>query len=130
MERQGAHLEFRRDLLAVPSEVAVGRHLAEVHLNKWGLATMADDAALIVSELLTNALAAGRGVMTLALILHADALTIEVTDAGAGRPRRRKARRSDVNGRGLQIVEYLAGDWGHRLAAGGGKTVWARCPLS
>ncbi len=108
----------------------LGRDLAEVHLNKWGLAALADDTTLIVSELLTNALAAGQGMITLTLTLSGGVLTIEVADIGSGRPRRRRARKDDVNGRGLQIVEYLAESWGHRSTLNGGKVVWARCLIS
>ncbi|WP_149259129.1 ATP-binding protein [Actinomadura sp. K4S16] len=125
-----AHQEFRRDLLPIPSSVPLGRDLAEVHLNKWGLAALADDTTLIVSELLTNALAAGQGMITLTLTLSGGVLTIEVADIGSGRPRRRRARKDDVNGRGLQIVEYLAESWGHRSTLNGGKVVWARCLIS
>nr|WP_302931621.1 ATP-binding protein [Actinomadura sp. WMMA1423] len=126
----GVHEEFRRDLFPVPSSVQLGRDLAEVHLNKWGLAVLADDVTLIVSELLTNALTAGQGMITLSLSLRPGVLTIEVADVGSGVPRRRKARKDDVNGRGLQIVEHLAESWGHRSAPDGGKVVWARCLLS
>ena len=125
-----AHQEFRRELFPVPSSVPLGRDLAEVHINKWGLATLADDVTLIVSELLTNALAVGQGMITLTLALRPGVLTIEVADVGSGRPRPRKARKGDVNGRGLQIVEHLAESWGHRSTVDGGKVVWARCLLS
>lgn len=129
MRQQDAHQEFKWDLLPVPSSVGLGRDLAEVHVNKWGLAAMAGDVTLIVSELLTNAIAAGRGMVTLRLLLDSDALTIEVTDTSSERPRRKRARVNDVSGGGLQIVEFLAESWGDRPSPDGGKVVWARCRL-
>lgn len=121
--------EFRRDLFPVPSSVRLGRDLAEVHLNKWGLAAMADNVALIVSELLTNAIAASRGMVTMRLLMDSETLTIEVTDASPSRPRRKRATANDIGGRGLQIIEFLAESWGDRPSPDGGKVVWARCPL-
>ena len=129
MRQRNAHEEFRWDLLPIPSSVRLGRDLAEVHLNKWGLAAMADDVTLIVSELLTNAIAAGRGMVTMRLLLGSDALTIEVTDVSPGRPRRKRAAANDIGGRGLQIIEFLAESWGDRPSPDGGKVVWARCLL-
>lgn len=127
MRQQDAHQEFSWDLFPVPSSVGMGRDLAEVHLNKWGLAAMADDVTLIVSELLTNAIAAGHGMVTMRLLLTPDALTIEVTDVSPDRPRRKRDSENDIGGRGLQIIEFLAETWGDRPFPNGGKVVWARC---
>src|SRR5450755_4331772 len=44
------------DLPADPSAVSDARHCARDALASWGLTSMADDAALIVSELVTNAI--------------------------------------------------------------------------
>ncbi|MFI8552056.1 ATP-binding protein [Spirillospora sp. NPDC077959] len=129
MRQHDAREEFRWDLFPVPSSVGLGRDLAEVHLNKWGLAAMADDVTLIVSELLTNAIAAGHGMVTMRLLIDPEALTIEVTDSSPSRPRRKRATANDIGGRGLQIIEFLAESWGDRPSPAGGKVVWARCPL-
>jgi anti-sigma regulatory factor (Ser/Thr protein kinase) len=109
--------------------VGLGRDLTEVQLNKWGLATMVDDVTLIVSELLTNAITASRGMVTMQLLLDSHALVVEVTDRSPDRPRRKRAGADDVRGRGLQIVEILAESWGYRPYPEGGKVVWVRCPL-
>lgn len=121
--------EFTWELLPIPASVRLGRDLAEVQMNKWDLAAIAEDVALVVSELLTNAIAVGPGVVTLRLLLDSASLTIEVTDQSPGLPRRRQAGPDDVSGRGLLIVEALTEAWGHRSSADGTKVVWARCRL-
>lgn len=113
----------------MPASVRLGRDLAEVHLNKWGLTAIAYDVTLVVSELLTNAIAAGLGMVTMRLLLDCDTLTIEVTDESPGRPRRRRAGTDEVSGRGLQIVEALCETWGHHPSPDGTKVVWARYRL-
>ena len=49
-------------LAAVPAAVGCSRQLVRLGLNRWGLARMAGDAELVVSELATNAVQA-TGVM-------------------------------------------------------------------
>ena len=87
-----------------------------------------DDATLVASELVTNALIHGEGVPNLRMTLTSDALMIAVTDKanvakndemwrGAGFP-------SEAGGLGLLIVERLAMAWGV-VPHPAGKTVWA-----
>ncbi|MFE6052055.1 ATP-binding protein [Kitasatospora sp. NPDC056446] len=61
--------------------------------------------------------------------LHADGvLTLEVTDGGAAtRPLPASPSLTSRGGRGLSIVDQLAGDWGVRDAPGE-VTVWAALP--
>jgi anti-sigma regulatory factor (Ser/Thr protein kinase) len=87
-----------------------------------------DDATLVVSELVTNALIHGGGSPTLHMTLTSDALMIVVTDkvdvAEVDELRSGARFPSEVGGLGLLIVERLALAWGvvpHRA----GKTVWA-----
>lgn len=76
-------------------------------------AGVVDDAELLVSELVTNALRHGRGAIELRAALDDDRLFVEVIDEGSGFER--TLRRSDfdhVGGWGLEIVEELASRWG------------------
>ena len=90
------------------------------------LATMAlaDDAVLVTSELVTNAVEHGGGSVDLELAVEADRVRISVTSqAGATEPRRETADADSDGGRGLAIVEQL-GEWGwHRR--GDRLSVWA-----
>lgn len=91
------------------------------------LATMAlaDDAVLVTSELVTNAVEHGGGSVDLELAVEADRVRISVTSkAGATEPRRANADADSDGGRGLAIVEQLGEQWGwHRR--GDRLSVWA-----
>ena len=60
-ERPVPGLTLERAVLAVPAVNGVLRDVAGVHLVKWGLDELADDALLVVSELVTNAITAAPG---------------------------------------------------------------------
>ena len=85
---------------------------------------LCDDTALVVSELITNAIQAGATSANLELIIEADHLRISVRDDVPGQVEAQDAAPHDVHGRGLAIVAALAVDWGvqHSLD---GKMVWA-----
>jgi anti-sigma regulatory factor (Ser/Thr protein kinase) len=108
-----------------------------------------DDAALILSELLSNACrharplsdgpevpesadhgdGAGDGQVEVGWEVSGDGvLTVRVTDGGGPtRPRRSSPSLTARGGRGLGIVGLLAADWG--IADAPGKvTVWAELP--
>jgi anti-sigma regulatory factor (Ser/Thr protein kinase) len=85
---------------------------------------LADDTALVVSELVTNAIQAGASSASLELIIDAGRLRIAVSDDVPGHVEARDATPEDVHGRGLAIVAALAQDWGVRMSMDG-KIVWA-----
>ncbi|MFD3519205.1 ATP-binding protein [Streptomyces sp. NPDC058653] len=99
----------------------------------WGLSTLEDSAVLVLSELVTNAVLharvpAGREIETRFLPTGfpvPDGLRIEVHDASALRPYRRKDDPDACDGRGLPIVDALADAWGVSERDGVGKLVWA-----
>ena len=72
-----------------------------------------DDLALVVSELVTNAVVHGRGAITLRIRVGADRLYGEVIDEGGGFEREVRERGpNDLTGRGLLIVDALSSRWG------------------
>jgi anti-sigma regulatory factor (Ser/Thr protein kinase) len=76
-------------------------------------AEVLESAALLASELATNALSHGRGEITLRACLDDDRLVVEVIDEGSGFER--KLRRQDfdeVGGWGLEVVDDVASRWG------------------
>jgi len=87
-----------------------------------------DEAAIVVSELVTNAIQAGTQVATLTLSVGRDRVRIGVTDDAGGRPRVARSGPQDEHGRGLQIVDALCRDWGV-TRTGNGKQVWAELPF-
>jgi anti-sigma regulatory factor (Ser/Thr protein kinase) len=84
------------------------------------------DAALMVSELVTNALVHGIGTITLRIDVETDALRIEVADEGnvALAP---SPTPGAHGGWGLRIVDQLADDWG---VLEGSTKVWFRISQS
>jgi serine/threonine-protein kinase RsbW len=101
--------------------------LMAIHVDQTAL----DDVALVVSELVSNAVRHGRAVpgtgVSVGWECVEDALQLRVTDGGspADSPHVRNAGPKDTTGRGLAVVRSLADDWGVERSADG-TTVWAR----
>ncbi|HEY2579647.1 MAG TPA: SpoIIE family protein phosphatase [Streptosporangiaceae bacterium] len=110
-----------------PPSVRQARHLVSDQLEKWDLADSASTAELLVSELVTNAIAYATGEISLRLILD-NALVCEVFDDAAAMPRLRNADDDAESGRGLHVVSQLAQRWGTRRTPAG-KAVWFELPL-
>lgn len=89
---------------------------------------LCDDAQLIVSELVTNAVRAGTEIVVLVLQVKDGRLRIEVGDDAGGVPTLRRRDPDAGSGRGLPLIEALATDWGVE-ARSAGKTVWAALRL-
>lgn len=88
---------------------------------------LGDTAALLLSELVTNALRHGSppGREIVVTVRRADGLLrLEVEDAGDSLPRPRTPDLIDECGRGLALVAALADDWGVAPRQGPGKRVW------
>lgn len=114
---------YRRERRSVPA----ARVFAHEVLADWGVHGRADDVALCVSELATNALVhgapPGRGFL-LRLLPCGDGVRVEVHDSGDGVPAVPQAPdRSDESGRGLLLVSELADKWGVAERSPG-KVVW------
>jgi anti-sigma regulatory factor (Ser/Thr protein kinase) len=93
------------------------------------MAQLADDAALAVSELATNALQASWSaslVLPVLMRLRADDETLiaKLWDAAPAPPEPRPHAIDAQGGRGLEIVSLLSETWGYYLE-NGGKVVWA-----
>ncbi|NKZ04930.1 ATP-binding protein [Actinomadura latina] len=120
-----------------PSSVAVARRRLSSELAGSGVyESVVDDASVIVSELISNALRHARplpsGQVKLCWLRRGDLLELEVSDGGAmTEPRRGPGTLSSLGGRGLGIVEALSDGWGVRHEDGS-TTVWAvlRTPRS
>src|SRR3954451_5524680 len=88
-----------------------------------------DDALLCVSELVTNAVAAGCSIMTLRLRVDDHVVRVSVLDDAPGHPGPQQARPHDRSGRGWRLVEALSRRWGVDPAARA-EEVWAELPRS
>ena len=86
---------------------------------------LCDDLALIVSELVTNAVRADAQVVDVELRVHDDRVEVQVTDDAAGWPTPQEGAPVDSeDGRGLDIVAQLADSW-ETISRRKGKSVIA-----
>ncbi|MEU5881108.1 ATP-binding protein [Spirillospora sp. NPDC047279] len=114
-----------------PSSVAIARKRLSSDLVATGVfEAVVDDASVIISELLSNALRHARplpsGQLRVTWSCKGDLLEVAVSDGGATtEPRRGPGTLSSLGGRGLGIVEALSEGWGVRHEDGA-TTVWAR----
>lgn len=117
----------------VAASVAVARRRLTTELLRAGIRERAArDAALVVSELLSNSLRHARplpgGELRVSWRLNAGLLELTVSDGGATtRPRAAERALSSLGGRGLSIVTHLSRRWGVR-ADDDSTTVWAVLP--
>jgi len=86
---------------------------------------LADAVAVMVSELAANAVRHSGTHFTVTIDQSPELIRVAVTDSGAGTPVVRTPEPIEPSGRGLQIVEALALDWGVVPNSDPpGKTVW------
>ncbi|WP_411141964.1 ATP-binding protein [Streptomyces sp. x-80] len=122
--------------------VADARRFTRSTLEGWQVcAAVADDTALVVSELVSNALRHGarRGADDAATAVRSGAVCpawlaltrrdatvlCAVSDPGSSAPVVRSFDKLTESGRGLHIVDRLSESWGWTPPDGSGKTVWA-----
>ena len=124
---------------------AEARRLCTAVCHEWALDALVDVCALLVSELVTNAVVHGAGAVELEVAAERGGVRIAVSqrDAVTGLPEARMSGPTEVSGRGLAIVDAMAEQWGaevderatrvwFRLATppAGGPAGHARGPLS
>ena len=110
------------------SSVSRARKFVLDRLSRWELAPdVEDDVVLVVSELVTNAIVhTVSDEVTCHLRITEDSVYIAVADQGSD-PIGPQVRATAVSecGRGLQLVNALAEDWGVVRNDGQGRVVWA-----
>ncbi|MCB1248245.1 MAG: ATP-binding protein [Acidimicrobiales bacterium] len=93
-------------------------------LESWHCDGLVQDAELVASELVTNAVLHAGGPVEVALVLAPDSLRIEVRDMSRATPELLDASRHRRGGHGLRILTHVASSWGVQPTADG-KVVWA-----
>ena len=118
--------EVRVPLTAEGGSCARARQVVREAAASWGLSEdLADDAQLVVTELVSNGIDHGRGLITLTVRRKAGGMLIEVHDESPHEPVLRPVDTSSARGRGIQLVQALSVSWG-TAPDGGGKVVWAQ----
>jgi len=118
-----------------PVQVSRVREQARQVLPAWGLTEHADLAALIISELVTNAIVHGTGPIEVRLSHEDGSLRVQVHDQGDRRPVRRHPDSDWEDGRGLALIDGLIEQYGGTRGGLGdsdriGKTVYVTLPLA
>jgi hypothetical protein len=109
---------------APDTAVARAAAWARATMDHWGLGGLAGDVGLIVAEFSASAWTHGSPPVEVTLLLHDSALTIEVSDTGAGLAVFAGPRPPGAGGRGLPAAADIAeqigidgGPWGTRVWA-------------
>jgi hypothetical protein len=128
---------------ALPTAPRLARGFVGAVLNGWGLEALIDVTELLVSELTTNVVQASTEpggsskyddegklpVLWVRLLSDRSRLMIEIWDTLPvllGAPVVRHPDTDEESGRGLEMIDALAEDWGWEAVPGWkGKRVWA-----
>jgi anti-sigma regulatory factor (Ser/Thr protein kinase) len=120
------------ELTAVPHASREARNAARAVLLDWCVpSALVDDAMLVISELVTNAVLHTGTASTVELELYQTRhrLRVSLADDSPAAPRLRRVRGAAEDGRGLAILAALSDRWGvepHR----NGKRVWWEVDLA
>lgn len=114
------------ELQALPSRIGQVRRIISAQLRYWHLDPLIDQAALGVTELLTNVHrhAEPDKVCTVEIELLLDRLTVSVHDHDPRLPTVRDSDALDTSGRGLALIAAVSESWGVRPKGDTGKIVW------
>ena len=125
--RQSGYLGYMPLDQTLPNDLRAPRE-ARLAVTKYltgaGLPQLVDDAQLLASELVTNAVRHAGGPIRVRARLGDGFVRIEVSDAAADRaPQPRQSGPDDVGGRGMELVEKLSVRWGWQTSPEA-KVVW------
>ena len=117
-----------RSTVQLPADMSSAREaraFTRTVLDEWRAVEVLDDALLVVSEMVTNAVTHAASSCELSISVNPMVVRVEVVDQGAGTPEPLPASTTRGNGRGLHLIDALTAAWGVEPADDGGKTVWA-----
>ncbi len=109
-----------------PESAAAARRLVRAACTAWGLERLADDSALVVTELVANAVRHARRASIRVVVARPAPGTVRlaVADLSRALPVPCVPEGEEEDGRGLTLVAALADDWGTDERHWG-KIVWA-----
>jgi anti-sigma regulatory factor (Ser/Thr protein kinase) len=105
----------------------LARRFVNETLAAWRLEAAADDAAVVVSELVANAVVHARSDAVVGITRAPGGIRLAVADRGSELPARADLDTGALRGRGLAMIAAMAQRWGHQVVEGG-KVVWAELP--
>ncbi|WP_330310567.1 ATP-binding protein [Streptomyces sp. NBC_00523] len=123
---------YSMSLPRIAESACDARLLTSSALGVWGLGGVEDEARLVITELMSNAVTHARRDYVRVSVMRRDLLVVRLAVADFSRdlPRLRAAGAEEERGRGLAIVEAVtAGRWGAEPRRWG-KQVWADLEMS
>jgi DNA-binding NarL/FixJ family response regulator len=106
-----------------PASPGRARDFVRKTLVRWSHEAAVEDAELLATELVTNAVVHAKSAVEVRVRRLSDRVRVEVADTGQGALHLREADDEDVSGRGLLLVEGLSRAWG-TISDGATKIVW------
>ncbi|WP_435238216.1 ATP-binding protein [Streptomyces sp. YPW6] len=124
--RPTGHPGYSETLPREAASAETARRLVRTALAAWGLEPVAEDGALVVTELVANAVnhTRGRCIRVIVARTDGDLVRLGVVDKSCTLPALQHPTDTELGGRGLTLVDALATRWGTDLK-GWGKCVWA-----
>ncbi len=125
-------------LIPEPESVKAARDFTAATLHGWKLDALVEEAVIVTSELVTNAIrhgtcSSGLDVDVASVMLawqrHDGRIICVVSDGSSMPPVLEQADTSSESGRGLQVVHALAAAWGWVMLGACEKAVWAAFQL-
>ncbi|MEV7683778.1 ATP-binding protein [Streptomyces sp. NPDC088341] len=118
------------ELQALPSRIGQVRRIISAQLRSWHLDPLIDQAALGVTELLTNVHrhAQPDKLCTVDIELLLERLMVSVSDHDPRIPTVNRANPFDTGGRGLALIAAVSESWGVRARGDTGKSIWFTLP--
>ena len=113
------------DLPPEPRSATRAREVTREHLAGTCPKDAVEIAALLVTELVTNAVLHARTAIMVGIEASPGHVMLRVTDGSEAQPVRRNYATDASTGRGIKLVEALASSWGVERSASG-KAVWCQ----
>ncbi|WP_141583712.1 ATP-binding protein [Actinomadura sp. WMMA1423] len=125
--------EIQMTVQGEEASVRLVRELVRYALINWSYGrVLVDDSAVVMSEIITNAVNAAKGhELSIRIAVHEGAPLLECWDPSPELPRACEAGLDALSGRGMAIIAAYAKDTGVRPSpTGQGKVVWALMPTN
>lgn len=107
-----------------PTSPRKARHCVTEVLQNWDMECCVDEAAMIVTELSTNAIRHAGSPFTVHVVRNDKRLRISVSDESSAAPVPQEVSIGSESGRGLKLVGEMSADWGYSPLPVG-KLVWS-----
>jgi anti-sigma regulatory factor (Ser/Thr protein kinase) len=133
LDAVGAPRTRRRHEVQLPFSLAtprLARGFVRATCARWGVSSVLEDAVLVASELVENAVRHAESAPSLRLELRPGQFAVAVHDDDPTPPKPRPLTSDQPDGRGIPLVKGLSKAWGVSPSPRGGKVVWAVLPLT